>query len=80
MGNFMIIGSVHTQKRGYLPKSLVILLSKPVINEDITSNNKNFFQFLVILHVLAHGRHITKFENMSSFLGLMKVNHYLEQN
>jgi len=80
MGNFMIIGSAHTQKRGYLLKSLVILFSKLVIDQDVTSNNNIFFQFLVILYFLAHGRHMTKFENMSSFLGLMKVKHCLEKN
>jgi hypothetical protein len=80
MGNFMIIGSAHTPKKRFFAQIPCDFVLQLVIDQDLTSSNKKNFQFFVILYFLAHGRHMTNFENMSSFLDLMKMKHYLEKN
>jgi hypothetical protein len=47
-----------------------------VINASLAFNKKKFVQFVVILYLLAHGKHMTNFENMTYFMNLLKVKHY----
>jgi hypothetical protein len=46
-----------------------------LVNQDFAYNNRKFVQFVVIRYLLTHGRPMTDFENMRSFLVLLKVKH-----
>ncbi len=39
-------------------------------------NKRKFVQFVGILYLLSHGKPMVAFENMKSFLELLKVKHY----
>ncbi len=47
-----------------------------LVNQIMAYNERKFVQFVVIQYLLAHGTPMTNFENVKSFLKLLKVKHY----
>ncbi len=66
----------HAKKEVIYAQIPFCFILQLVINANLAFNEKKFVQFVVILYLLAHGKHMNFFENMKYFMNLLKVKHY----